>query len=82
VEETGDIIRGEFISDDQRVPSGFAEGTAIDFEGQWIVTGGTGRFVNASGTVNFSGSSKLLLSVVSGRFIITTARHTGVIDLK
>jgi hypothetical protein len=81
VQETGDIITGSFISNDQCIPVGFAEGDAVEFEGQWMVTGGTGRFVNASGTVNFSGSARLLLSHVSGRFIIATARHSGIIEL-
>ncbi len=81
VEESGDIITGEFISNNQCVPADSGDDAVIDFEGQWMVTGGTGRFVDASGAVNFSGSAKLLLSHATGRFVIATAHHSGIIEI-
>ena len=80
IEESGDVITGEFISDNQCVPVDPGNDSAIDFEGQWIVTGGTGKFVNAAGTVNFSGNARILLSHSTGRFIIAGAQHSGAIE--
>ena len=82
VEESGDIITGALISDNQCIPVDTGEDAAIDFEGQWTVTGGTGKYVKAAGIVNFSGNAKILLSHASGRFIIVGSQHTGVIEFK
>jgi len=81
VENSGDIITGEFLSDRQCFPVDPQADSEVSFEGQWIVTGGTGKFSNSTGAADFKGSARILLSHPTGIFVIAGSEHRGVIEI-
>jgi len=81
IENSGDIITGEFLSDRQCFPVVPQADSEVAFEGQWIVTGGTGKFSNSTGAVDFKGTARILLSDPTGIFVIAGSEHSGVIEI-
>jgi hypothetical protein len=81
IENSGDIITGEFLSDRQCFPVDPQADSEVAFEGQWIVTGGMEKFSNSTGAVDFKGSARILLSHPTGIFVIASSEHRGVIEI-
>jgi hypothetical protein len=83
VERSGSLILMRFDFDTQCVSADLATDDSLGFQGQLSVTGGTGRFANASGTITFKGSGSILLINPTGIFaVIKSAHEFGTIHLE
>jgi len=81
LEDTAEHIIMEFDSNTQCIAVDPDTDPSFSFGGMLIVTGGTGRFLNASGTIDFEGEGKFLLSHSTGDIAVATASHSGTINL-
>ena len=79
IEDSGEQIIMEFDSNTQCIAEDPATDPSFSFSGTLIVKGGTGRFVNADGTIEFEGEGKFLQSHITGDVATATATHSGTI---
>lgn len=81
IEETAEYITMKFGSNEQCIPVDPSTDPRFSFSGELIVTGGTGKFEDASGTIDFEGEGEFLLSHDTGDMAVATATHKGTIIL-
>jgi hypothetical protein len=81
IEDSGEQIIMEFDSNTQCIADDPGTDPSFSFSGTLIVKGGTGRFVNADGTIDFDGEGKFLQSHMTGVVATATATHSGTIYL-
>ena len=81
VDDTGDALIGTFVSDTLCAPVELRGGSLIGIAAEWAVTGGTGRFEGATGTIRSTGTVRVLLADPTGTFVIASAEHSGTVAL-
>jgi len=76
-----DQIYVSLTSLSQCVPDDVAANPGFSYEGQGVITGGTGAYAGASGTVSFTGTGAYLVSDESGFFGSSSGVMEGSLEL-